>query len=349
MEVPGIEADTHPVRALDANGSGEAKPQTSRVTLESRSIKASAARNDADILFGSWPAYDFGFAASHCGELFQGPVIGPDGTPVTGVITLPDPRFWAAAVIASRTDMRIEVDPPACTKVRKAVELALQIVKLNSLGFTVHVFSNIPQGVGMGSSTAQCVAAVRAVLQIARRTLTDIQTLKLVYQVEGPCDPLTATSWGTVLIWASRDGFALEVIEEPLPRMAALGFVTDQQGVSTDELARTTVYSPSELDTYARILELAKQAIRSGSAADLGKAAVLSADANQHRCATVHWNELNAIADRMGAVGVAVSHSGTAAAILWSIEQDALRDRIDDASARLTELSATNIHCFGTA
>jgi len=287
-------------------------------------------------------------SSSHIGELFQAPVVGPDGSIVTGLITLPDSSLWAKVVLIPLPGHDI-VMRAGFTKVRRAVELTFEFLGEKCPGLEIWIEDNIIPGVGMGSSTCHCTAGVLAACRMCKRKITDLDVMTLVYRAEGPCDPLAAIDWGVVPIWASRAGFLVDIIPRPLPRLVALGFVTDRRSVSTDELARRTVYTDADVLAAAPVFEAAKKAILSGSAADLALAATASATLNQTRCATPFWRELNHIAKKVGAAGVAASHSGTAASLLWTPQTESLRSKIDEARQWLMALGATSIHPFSTS
>src|SRR5206468_3814018 len=145
-------------------------------------------------------------------------------------ITLPDPHYRSMVSILPTGSGEIEVEH-GFSKVEKAIALTIKeaAVRLRrpdflDIGCKVTVMdTGIPRCAGMGSSSSHCVGGVLATAGMLGWTITDVDVLTLVFEAEGPCDPLTSLRWGTTLLWASRQGFAFEVIERPLPALAAIG------------------------------------------------------------------------------------------------------------------------------
>jgi uncharacterized protein involved in propanediol utilization len=99
-------------------------------------------------------------------------------------------------------------------------------------------------------------------------------------------------------------------------------------GLEENPGRRTASATPSDLDVR-RLAERLGEAFAARDLAAIGAVATLSAEADQAANPKPHWAELRALAAATGALGVAVSHSGSAVALLFAPDaaQDARRAR----------------------
>jgi len=290
---------------------------------------------------------------SHWGEFIQGPVMF-EGRPHIGLVTLPDPAHYVTASVApSPATLQISCD----SSKPKALHAAQLVIGTWAPGLGVELTfrSTIPEGVGAGSSTADCTATVYAILEmlgVPRSRASERDILAHVFAAEGPCDPLVLLDGKTTVLWGSRSGKLLKTYDVPLPPCYALGFVTDPgRMVSTVELAKEqaqTPPTPSEIDAFAAVLRDFEQALAARSVRGLAMAAMASGSLNQGRCPIEHWDALIKLSDHVGALGVSCAHSGTAAAFLFDPAADDLDARLDRATRELQTLRAAHIHRFRT-
>jgi uncharacterized protein involved in propanediol utilization len=291
---------------------------------------------------------------SHWGEVIQGPVMFEE-RPHVGLVTLPDPAYYVTASAApSRSAGRISCQPAAKAK---ALVAAQRVIGkwAPGLGVELSFWSTIPEGVGAGSSTADCTATVYAILEmlgVPSASATDYDILADVFAAEGPCDPLVLLDWGRTVLWGSRSGRLLRTYDHSLPPFQALGFVTEPgRTVSTVELADQQARKPpaaAEIDAFAEVLHAFDQALAARSASGVARAAMASGSLNQSRCRIEHWDALTALSERVGALGVSCAHSGTAAAFLFDPAAADLEARLERATRELQTLRAAHIHRFRT-
>jgi len=289
---------------------------------------------------------------SHWGEVIQGPVLF-GGTPHVALVTLPDPAHYVT-VSAMPAHYGISCNPPWKSK---ALRAARRVMKkwAPGLGVELTVHSTIPEGVGAGSSTADCTAtiyAIREMLGPPASRASEYDILADVFAAEGPCDPLILLDGETTLLWGSRSGKLLKTYDVPLPAFFALGFVTDPgRTVSTVELAREQAQHPPssrEIDAFAAVLRDFEHALETRSIQGIAKAAMASGSLNQSRCPIEDWDALTKLSDTVGALGVSCAHSGTAAAFLFDPRTADLDARLDRATRELLPLHAAHIHRFRT-
>lgn len=293
-----------------------------------------------------------GRAPAHWGEFIQGRVRrGNDA--VVALVTVPDRTYETVVVATPHEGSGVFCAQPGKWKSFAAACRTLHVLDAKT-GLWLHVESNIPPGVGGGSSTSDCTAtarAVRAMLGAGARHLSDLEILQeIVFPAEGPCDPLALLDSGFPVLWASRTGEVLHVYNRPLPAFHALGFVADSQTiVSTDDLAakqKKKKPTDKELDAFAAVLKKFDAAMETGSARGIAEAAEESGTLNQSECAIRNWDRLRRLSKKVGALGISCSHSGTAAAFLWDAHEEDLQERVVEATAALTKLDVTYIHEF---
>jgi uncharacterized protein involved in propanediol utilization len=292
---------------------------------------------------------------AHWGEVIQGPVIH-DGHPQIGLVTLPDPSYWVTAS-ATRTPHGATLSCPQQWKVKARTAAQLVIDQwAPGAGVMLDLQSTIPEGVGAGSSTADCIATVSALRELLGAPLSlegdAMDIVADVFAAEGPCDPLNLLDPTTTLLWGSRTGTLLSSYPVPLPGFHAIGFVTEPgRTVSTVELAALQTQHPpeaGEIDAFAAILHDFEHALAGRSSVGVARAATASGALNQRRCAIDRWGELETLADTVGALGLACAHSGTAVAFLFDPEAADLGERCHHAIRRLHEFRVAHVHQFRT-
>ncbi len=292
---------------------------------------------------------------AHWGEIIQGPVVR-DGHPQIGLVTLPDPTYWVtASAIRAQPGTAISCRQPWKEKAVLAAQIVIDQWAPGA-GVRLDLHSPIPEGVGAGSSTADCIAtvsAVRALLGAPRSGETHaLDVVADVFAAEGPCDPLNLLDTASTLLWGSRSGTLLKKYDVPLPAFQAVGFVTEPgRTVSTVQLAERqarTPPAPAEIDAFAAILRGFEHALAARSGPGVAQAATASGWLNQSRCPIDRWEDMTTLAETVGALGLSCAHSGTAVALLFEPGAADLRDRCDDAVRRLHEFRIGHVHQFRT-
>lgn len=243
----------------------------------------------------------------HCGELLQGR-LGPGG-PVA-LVTLPWPELEARAWFAPSpcAPLLVRVKAPGAHDpqvAKKAARAALSALGRAGWGGRLILANPAPVGGGAGSSSMDALAAIRAVAAAFGVRFGASQEAALSLQAEGAVDPLMHDA---PVLFASREGRVLAMLP-PAPKLLVVGGF-DGPGRETASAA------PSDLD----VTDLAAGLTRAFADRDLeeiGRVATFSAEADQAQNPKPHWAEIMALAKETGALGVAVSHSGSAVALLF--------------------------------
>ncbi|MET0189985.1 MAG: GHMP kinase, partial [Pseudonocardia sediminis] len=130
-----------------------------------------------------------GHARNHHGELLQGAFRDACGAARHGLVTLLMPGAGTGAVFVPdpSTDV-IGVVPAGRTKAERAARLTADALGL-AAGGRVELSGAVPIGMGMGSSTSDVVATIRAVADAAGVTPPARVVARLAVAAETACDP----------------------------------------------------------------------------------------------------------------------------------------------------------------
>ncbi|MGW1009293.1 GHMP family kinase ATP-binding protein [Streptomyces termitum] len=268
------------------------------------------------------PGPGTGRAPSHHGELLQGHFADAGGRPRAALVTLPVAEPGTLAVYTPRPGTppdAITVTPAGRTKAVRAARLALAACAARTgrpaHGGALRLTGAVPLGLGLGSSTSDVLATVRAVADAHGVRLGPAATARLAVRAEGASDPLMLD--GRPVLFAQREGEVLDVLGPALPPLLVVGCLLGG-GAPVDTLA-LPVPAPTgaDLRACARLLDGLRRAVADQDAALLGKVATASARRAQRVLRQKDFDAVAAVARRTGAVGVQIAHSGCAAGVLY--------------------------------
>lgn len=255
-----------------------------------------------------------GSAIGHHGELLQGTFADLEGAYHRALVTLPLPQLVTKAEFRPRRNDQVTVAPAGKQKACRAAELVLSRY---APGFGGHltISGEARAGIGMGSSTSDVTAALRAVADCLGLGLTPRDIGRLAVQAEGASDSVMFT--GTVL-FAHRSGQVLEELADGLPAMLVAGCDTDPGRGGVDTLAFPPPgHCQEERASFGALRDALRRALATGSVPELARIAEASAAINQRYLPTRGFDALRRIAKESGGLGVQVSHSGTLAGIIY--------------------------------
>ena len=302
-----------------------------------------------------------GVAGRHHGEIIQG-AVRRDGELLPCLITMPVGGMGSTARYVSTETLDtprntsstlcanggLEVLPAWKRKAERAARLALAFIGAPPAG-RLEIECNVATGVGLGSSTCDVVAAIRAVCSFHRVAIGAADVARLAIEAEGAADPLMFD--GEMVLFAQRHGRVLESLGDWVPRYALLSIDTDEgtRGVDTLSLPLPD-YTEAELAVFEDIVDRARVAFREHDASAIAAIATESAALNQRFLPLRHFRQIRELGDQYGAVGVQVSHSGTVAGLLfdesWGVQYDPdLNARI---SAHVRSLGLRALGLFST-
>lgn len=293
-----------------------------------------------------------GYATAHHGEIFQG-VVRSDGGRLRRVLcSLPCAGLGSQAVFHPRDPVAhdggtVIVTPAWKTKAAGAARLALEWAQRSEVGGALEVRSDIPPGWGLGSSTCDVVATIRAVLASLQIEARDPVIAALAVKAERACD--STIFQNTAVLFAHREGEAVEQLGE-LPELRVLGFNTDPARGGVDTLCFPPArYSPDEIARFAGLLEVLRRAIRQRDLRALGDVATGCARINQAHLPKPRFEHIEDAARRAGALGVQVAHSGTVVGLLFDPSDPQGPRRIAEARHAIAALGFDWPWLFSTA
>jgi uncharacterized protein involved in propanediol utilization len=234
----------------------------------------------------------------------------------------------------------LEVVPAWKRKAARAARLALAFVGAPAVG-RLEIECSVTTGVGLGSSTCDVVAAIRAVADAHGVELSAPDVARLAIEAEGAADPIMFD--GEMVLFAQRRGRVLESFGSWAPPYAVLSVDTDPGGPGVDTLSLPMArYTDADLAAFENMVGRARQAFRARDPVGLAAIATESATLNQRFVPLRHFREIRDLAREYHALGVQISHSGTVAGILFNAHSgrgpgDAL---IDEVSGRVCSLGA---------
>lgn len=277
----------------------------------------------------------YGEAIGHHGELVQGVFEDENARLRRGLMSLPCYHLKSKASFKADGKEGISVSPEHCEKSKRAVELAIKTFARNRIGGRVKILSNIPVGHGMGSSTADVLASIRAVLDYLDVQPTPDRVMQIAVSAEKACDS-TLFSQQAVL-FAHRDGLVIESFKNSLPPIDLISVdTTPGQTVDTLEFEPAR-YNSFEIELFRPLRSLVRKAIRDSDLGLLGRVATASALINERFLPKPRLSEIKAIGARHGAVGVQVAHSGTVVGLMFDPANQRTAENMDLAMSDLTK------------
>jgi uncharacterized protein involved in propanediol utilization len=288
-----------------------------------------------------------GAAGHHHGELFQGALLR-SGDLVPCLITLPARGGGSRARYVWKAGTHgLEVVPAWKSKAERAAALALEFVGAPREG-RLEIECSVTTGVGLGSSTCDVVAAIRAVCSAHDVELDSSQVARLAIEAEGAADPIMFG--GEVVLFAQRQGRVLESYGCWVPRYTVLSIDTDPGSGGIDTLSLPLRdYTRAELETFEGMVERARVAFRRRDSGAIAGIATQSAALNQRFLPLRGFREIRELADELHAFGVQISHSGTVAGILFdggAIQANG--DWVAQTAARVCKLGMRVLGVFTT-
>ena len=294
-----------------------------------------------------------GRAACHHGEIVQGVFLDRRGRPRQGLVTLPMAAPVTEAVFTPRPGTpahRVEVHPPGRVKAARAAALAAAECaarRSRVCGGSLRLSGGAPTGLGLGSSTSDVTAAVRAVCAAFGVDPTPATVARIAVKAEGASDPLMWEG-GRALLFAQREGRVLEDLGAPLPPMVVVGCLTGG-GAPVNTLGLRTRVDRDAAAVHERLRTALRAAVAAQDAAEVGRIGTQSALLNQRVLPKPELGTIRGVARLSGAVGVQVAHSGNVAGVLFDARADGLGARIEDALERLRGAGLVPTRVFPTS
>ena len=281
---------------------------------------------------------------AHHGELLQGMFVGPQGEPMRGLVTLPCELYCSEAEFRPRTQPGVDVVPDWKWKAQKAARLTLEFLGTEDIGGELHMASTIPIGWGMGSSTSDVIAAIRATAIGVGITLQTEEVARLAVAAETASDSIMFGD--RALLFAQRDALVIEDFGEVFPAFEVLGFST---GIGVDTLGFTPAqYDDRDIERFEELRVLLRDGIRASDPVAVAHVATASARINQRFLPKPEFDRLLAAVDAVGSIGLQVAHSGSVVGLLFAADDPDAEVNVEKGRAALDELGFADTWRFTT-
>jgi uncharacterized protein involved in propanediol utilization len=281
----------------------------------------------------------YGIATGHHGELLQG-AFSDAGKIVRALVTMPYPPRRACAHFVARPEPAIVVNPADKQKAARAAELTMTYLSWNG-GGELSIASDIPPGLGLGSSTADVVATIRAVAVALGQPLSDEAVGRLAVAAERASDSIM---FQTPVLFAHREGRIVERFDAGLPMLRILSIVC---GSEVNTLAHPPArYSLAELGRFDELRDQLRVALRHRDPVALAAVSTESVRINQSHLPFPAYERLEEIGDETGALGIQASHSGAIAGVIFDASDPVIDDRLEAARSAFEESGAVVLDTF---
>lgn len=249
----------------------------------------------------------FGYANGTFGELLQGGL----GDPCRHfLVTLPISKFSTVIFVEDDTIDDIIVFPRTKTKARTLAKTIVQQLGVKLTG-RLYISSEIPEGKGMASSSADLVATAKAIASATSVPIDDTVLQSKMCVIE----PTDGVMYQGVVSYFHR----LAKLDCLIGEMFDCRIVALDEGGLVDTIEynnHLTEYNECEKVSYRELLTRMKSAFRARDLRTIGELTTKSALLNQVRNPKKNFETICRISARFDAVGVVAAHSGSCIGIL---------------------------------
>ncbi len=244
------------------------------------------------------------------GELLQGQLpVGSAHRDPHFLVTMPIAVFARAHFIPVAGTRSVTVCPPHKVKAKRLAEKL--VIALGAPGGILLLQSELPEGKGLASSSADLVAAARSIACCFNRRIRTSLIEKLMAEIE----PSDGVMYPGAVAYQQRSCSLLSFLGQ-MPPLAIVGIDEGGTVETVDYDQRRGEISANQRTQYRKLLEHARIAIPQADTAAVGRIATASALLHQERAPKKHLNSMLKVSEETGALGIIVAHSGTMIGIL---------------------------------
>ncbi|MBE0478760.1 GHMP kinase [Candidatus Aerophobetes bacterium] len=242
-----------------------------------------------------------------CGELVQGRIDG-----VSFHITCPVKIFSHIFAFSSNEGEKIDF-PPGKVKAGAAVKKMLYFLNEETLSLSLRIYSKIPVGKGMASSTADIAGSCQAVANLFGKKIIPSEIARIAAEIE----PTDGIMYKGVVCFDHIRGILIEELGYPPP----MKILIIDRGGKVDTLSfnrRKDLHILHKVNEQLikEAYTLVKEGIKRENPELVGVGATLSSLCNQIILYKPELYKIVCLSRKMGALGVNVAHSGTVMGIL---------------------------------
>jgi len=249
-----------------------------------------------------------GVANGTFGELLQGALQGDNNH---FLVTLPIQKFSRAVFTPNGATKRITVTPSNKSKSLALIQKLVEHYGL-SIGGHLLIESELAEGKGLASSSADLVATARALestMGCVIPTELILAILRTIEPSDGVMYPEFVTFFHRKVELGRRLGFP--------SRLKVLAIDEGGQIDTIEYNRRHHPFTEEECAEYAELLQTIEIAIHCNNLGLLGRVTTRSAILNQKRNPKRHLDQMLEISKATNALGVVVTHSGPCIGLLF--------------------------------
>ena len=259
-----------------------------------------------------------------CGELVQGSLSGKP--------------FLVTCPIDCYTEVRVSDSIQGIhglgRKSLTALERTMSILSEEEFPWGLQLTSCLPHGKGMASSSADIGAVAAAVSLSYGIPLSSHQILQIASDIE-PTD-------GVFLPGIVRMDYIAGEVQEQFPALPALQLAVFDTGGEIDTIVfNQQANLATQIKKKEALMKSALKLLRQGTDQSVAEAATISALAHQSILPKDRLKEIWGFAQREGALGICVAHSGTVLGLLWhsKAEESELNGAVAHIASRFPHIS----------
>ncbi|MFI9123659.1 kinase [Streptomyces bikiniensis] len=248
-----------------------------------------------------------GIANGTFGELLQGVLPEND---LDFLVTFP---ITLASVAEFWPDVQrrgVVVHPAGKQKSRRIAERILDVLG-HDFGGILELTSNIPEGKGLASSSADLVATARAVGDAFGRHFSEAEIESFIRGIE----PSDGVMYPDIVAFYHRE----VRLRHRLGQLPSLSIVAHDTGGTVDTLQFHKIekhFTDAEKQEYGRLLSTLTDAVQAQDLAIIGEVTTRSAEMNLKFLPRDDFNQLRRICHEVEGLGLVQAHSGTTLGIL---------------------------------
>lgn len=251
-------------------------------------------------------------APGTCGELVEGTINGRDFLISCPIDLWTEITFESSSKELENNDSKADMFLP---KTRQAVSSALSTFSVGNTNFNIMRESTIPEGKGMGSSTADISAGVTAAARALSRNISSCFVADIALGVE----PSDATMYPGIYLFDHKKGLLRHYLGDPLPA----DIVILDPGGGIDTIKFNSSKNLAELNAkkepmVKKAYKLVVKGLREKDIEKVGRGTTISAEANQELLYKPELKNVITWAQEVKSPGLIAAHSGTVIGVLLS-------------------------------
>jgi uncharacterized protein involved in propanediol utilization len=244
-------------------------------------------------------------------------------------------------------DAPITLSNNAYNKSKRAAELTLAYLGKKNFGGHLNIEHSIPEGHGLGTSTSDVVATIRAIADGFYSRLTNSEVAGLAVRAEGACDSVMFSRAG---LFVTTKCVFKEYYDINYPRILILGLdaAADNKGIDTLSLPKKD-YTQEEKQKLELLRKSARYAFTRGDTRLIGQIATTSGAINQRFIQKPCFDEIVKVAADGDADGVICAHSGTALGIFFDLARPLDKEKTKNLLRNIRSLSPESLFRYYAA